>query len=157
MQLIPIALIIIIGVIASFSRSAKDAAKQKEALQKARSRPDRPAPQPRRQAPQPETPRAHTVITPTLHDHSGMYEGSLGADDGTEGFGYEGRDRMPGERSEAVINATLTGGDQPRPAAASPLALRWTGDSLLRAVVMQEVLRRPCEGRGRAPLPRRQG
>ncbi|MBQ6173840.1 MAG: hypothetical protein IJK28_04390 [Clostridia bacterium] len=110
----------------------------------------------RRKAAQPGKPAARQQesilpprpIAPSLHDHSEMFEGSLHADDGTEGsdphdHGFDHEVDMPSMHSEEEINASLR--EQPgkkAPAPGKPL-LDWAPNSIVRAFVMQEVLKRP--------------
>ena len=95
-----------------------------------------------------------THIAPTVHvtphDHSGMFEGSLHADDSGEGrdphdHGFETEIDTPSMHSEEAINASFgqISDSDPIPG----LKLAFDGDSVTRALVMQEVLRRPCERR----------
>ena len=95
----------------------------------------------------PREAQTRQVIQPTLHDHSGMYEGSLHADDGTEGtdphdHGFDHEVVMPSEHSEEAINRSLREA-KAAPAAAPRPALRFNPQNIASAFVLQEVLRRP--------------
>ena len=84
-------------------------------------------------------------LQPTRHDHTGMFDGSLRADDRTEGYG-PGAPAMPSDLSEEAINASLTG--EAAPKAGRPAILPdFTGDNLAKAFVFQEILKRPGQRR----------
>ena len=87
------------------------------------------------------------AVTPTMHDHSDMYAGSMG-DVEDEGFdphdhGFEAAPNMPSMHSEAEINASLT--DVAEEEEEGGFSLRLDGDSLMQAFVLQEVLKRPAD------------
>ncbi len=86
------------------------------------------------------------ALQPTLHDHSGMFEGSLHADDGTEGsdphdHGFDHDVDMPSAHSEEELNRSLREGGA-RPAAGGGLKLDFSPKNIASAFVLQEVLKR---------------
>ena len=154
--------LILWGVIASEQKKKRrQQANQKPADGAPRGQQAAKAPQRRQNAQAAGTPRAvlpprpvqtvRQAIQPTLHDHSGMFAGSLQADDGTEGsdphdHGFDHEVDMPSDHSEEVLNASLAegaGAEKPRREPQPKPLLDWAPDSLVRAVVMQEILRRP--------------
>ena len=99
------------------------------------------------EAPGNARPRVQTTVKVTAHDHSGMFDGSMG------GNVYEGADpchddrpaaRMPSQYSDRIINRSLEEDDDEP--VRNGLDLDWDdGKSLVKAFVMQEVLKRPSE------------
>lgn len=100
-------------------------------------------------ASQPMAPRVQTTVEVSRHDHAGMFEGSLNAD------GMEGADpchddrpfaRMPSHYSDRIVNGEEHEMHETHEAEAPAMGLDWTdSDGLVKAFVMQEILKRPCE------------
>ncbi|MBR4710863.1 MAG: hypothetical protein IKP10_02445 [Clostridia bacterium] len=163
MQIAPILIILIIGIF-SVLTGPKEQAKKNAAAQRAKAAQRPPAGPAQKQAAKagPDTMLPPRPLTPTLHDHSGMFEGSLHADDGTEGsdphdHGFDHEVDMPSMHSEENINASLAADRPAAPSAKAAPLLDWAPDSLVRAFVMQEVLRRPDERRSVRAMPHTQG
>lgn len=141
------AIVVIIGIIGSIVSSAKkekekkaaeekrksaaaarvQAAQQKQAVAKAATvLPPMPAP-------------ASPVITPTVHAHvepdcaTHDQPGSLGV------TSLEGKD--PCHEDELTLERTFAEPTQPE----GGLTFDWTGNSMVKAVIMQEVLTRPAQ------------
>ncbi len=138
-----ILLVIVTSIMSSVNASKKKQeaqrlAKAKERIAQEKAGKERAADKTvRREAPRTD----RKPLAPTLHDHSGMFDGSLYADDGTEGRD-PGDLTMPSARSETDINASLTG--KAAPGAKRPAILpEFTGGNLARAFVLQEILKRP--------------
>ena len=94
-------------------------------------------------------PRVATTVEVSKHDHGGMFEGSMKADS------HEGMDpchdselgevRMPSTYSDRIINRSLEAEEEPQ-APQPALSLDWDDSKgLVKAFVMQEVLKRPCD------------
>ena len=155
-------ILIIIGI-ASAIRSAKKKAARKagqpdpgapapvKAQQAAPQKPAQTTMLPR-QIPRIDDRPAHSVMQPTIHvtehDHTNMFEGSLGdvADEGYDphDHGFTGKHEMPSEHSDERLNASFgEPAKQPRPA----LALDFGPSAITQGIILQEVLKRPCERR----------
>ena len=116
--------------------------RQQQQLQQQRQ----PAPSKGPALPPRDTRAARPTLTPTLHDHSGMFEGSLFADDGTEGsdphdHGFDHEVDMPSSHSEEEINASLRESGA-RSAPAPGVRLDFSPKNIASAFVLQEVLKR---------------
>lgn len=157
-ELFPV-LIIIIGAIVSISNSSKkekekQAAKQRHqaaaaariqaAQQKLRQQA---AAQPARHAQPKVTPPSADlpgqVIVPTVHTH---LQPDCSVHDQTGSMDYvstEGKDPCHAAQLTHVRTAVETAPE------AGGLTLDWSGEGLVKAFVMQEVLKRPCERRAR--------
>ena len=92
----------------------------------------------------PHTPAPHVhelppqvAVTPHTPD---IFSGSMNASTG-EGFDPCHEEELTPQREPCMV-APRPAPPQPAPA---PLSLSWTGDEMVKAVVMQEILRRPCE------------
>ena len=90
-------------------------------------------------------PMERRPLQPTLHDHSGMFDGSMHADNGAEGYDPDSL-TMPSALSEDAINASLTGQPAQR-TNRPPILPEFTGGNLARAFVFQEILKRPGQRR----------
>ena len=137
--------LVVIPTIASFNQAKKQAQnqqQQKARQNQAQAKQTKPASvlPPREQTPM------RSTLQPTLHDHSGMFDGSLFADDGTEGsdphdHGFDHEVDMPSAHSEEVINQSLKGkATQPTPT--KKPVLDFTPNNIASAFVLQEVLKR---------------
>ncbi len=144
---------IIVGVVSQSSKKAKKQAQTQ-------ARPGQPASVPAQvtpelkpmQVPVPRTqpaemlpPRPEVRVTP--HDHTDMFAGSMHAET-TEGVdphdhGFEHDVDMPSSHSDAELNASFEQADAEE--AEAPSLMDWTGSGIVRAVVMQEVLKRPSQ------------
>ena len=147
---------IIVGVVSQSSKKAKKQAQTQARPGQPASAPAQPAPELKpMQVPVPRTepaemlpPRPEVRVTP--HDHTDMFAGSMHAET-TEGVdphdhGFEQEPDMPSSRSDAELNASFA---EAAPAeseeAEAPGLMDWTGSGIVRAVVMQEVLKRPSQ------------
>ncbi len=158
-ELIPV-LFIIIGAIASMASSAKKEKERKEAKERhqaaakarieAAARKMQPQAQPARGPIQPSmaapmtfadvpgqviTPKVHTHVQPDCVTHDAP--GSLGV------TSAEGKD--PCHEEQLTHARTFTEPAQEN----SSLTLEWSGENMVKAFVMQEVLTRPCQRRAR--------
>lgn len=90
---------------------------------------------PREASPQTAQPTVHTHLEPDcdVHDASGSLNFRS----------LEGKDPC----HEEQLPASRT--SQPEQSDGPGLTLNWTGDNLVKAIVMQEVLTRPCQRRAR--------
>lgn len=97
-------------------------------------------------------PRVQTTVHATEHDHTGMFEGSMHAQE-TEGedpchddmpMGAE----LPSKYSDRIINQSLAEEAQVENAAQPAMSMDWSdGEGLVKAFVMQEILKRPGDRR----------
>lgn len=93
-------------------------------------------------------PRVQARVAVSKHDHSNMYEGTMG-DVSTEGtdthdHGQRPAPLMPSQYSDRLINQTSEA--EPQEVVEPALQMGWNQpDALVRAFVMQEVLTRPCD------------
>lgn len=141
-------LVVVIGLVGSLVSAAKKEREQKEtqrrvqASRMAQSQTPRPQTQPARTvsqspaaaaAPVQPTVHVHTVPDCPTHDAAG----SLGE------AGHEGKD--PCHEAQLTHVRTPDEEDVPEPS----LTLEWTGENLVKAFVMQEILTRPCQRRAR--------
>ena len=146
-ELLPILMLIFVAVptVISFNQAKnkqQEQQKNRQAQQRqqaAEKKPDTVLP-PRERAPMRPT------LQPTLHDHSGMYDGSLFADDGTEGtdphdHGFDHEVDMPSEHSAEIINQSLKG-RAPKPSPSRGPVLNFNPQNIASAFVLQEVLKR---------------
>ena len=149
-EIIPLLILLFIaGPVVAALGNAKNKQQQQQQQKQRQQRPARQAPaKPAAPAsvlpPRSET-RLRPTLAPTLHDHSGMFEGSLHAD-GTEGVdphdhGFDHEVDMPSDHSEEALNASLTA-EGARPAAAPGLRLDFSPKNIASAFVLQEVLKR---------------
>ena len=104
------------------------------------------AAKPAQMLPQQQARRA-APIQPTVsvsrHDHGGMFEGSLHADDTGEGKDIHDHEvETPSMRSDAELNASIAAAESGEQTEAGGLNLRFDGQSIVNAVVMNEILRR---------------
>lgn len=140
-------LIAILAVVAALiglvAKSSKKNAKGQPARAKAQSAAGSAAP-PAMQGELPHMPAPHVhelkpqvVVTPHTPD---IFSGSMNASTG-EGFDPCHEEELTPQREPCMV-APRPAPPQPAPA---PLSLSWTGDEMVKAVVMQEILRRPCE------------
>ena len=105
------------------------------------------------ETPEREQPHLAPSIAPSVHvsphDHSGMYAGSMGDLD-HEGFdphdhGFSAEVDTPSMHSDRELNASFNMQEDEEEEAAP--FLDWSGSSVARAFVMQEVLKRPAARR----------
>ena len=149
-ELIPILILglVLIPTLLSFNKTKTQQQEQQKAQKARQQAPAKPAKAakpatvlpPREQAP------ARPTLQPTLHDHSGMFDGSLYADNGTEGtdphdHGFDHEVEMPSDHSEQIINSSLTGAPA-KPAPARGPVLDFSPRNIASAFVLQEVLKR---------------
>ena len=145
---------ILVVVVSLIGLAAKSNKKKKASGQTARQ-PARPAAvtaaasapaaaPPPMQGEAPHTPAPHVhelqpqvAVTPHTPD---IFSGSMNASTG-EGFDPCHEEELTPQREPCMV-APRPAPPQPAPA---PLSLSWTGDDMVKAVVMQEILRRPCE------------
>ena len=152
---IPFIIIIVLSAVTSAAKKKKQqqeqsfqarmrATREMKAAQQAMQQPAPAAPlQPSMSSMLPIEP--HTVAQPTVHTHlepdcdvhDAPTSGSLGV------RSTEGKDPCHADQLAQMAYEPLS-----EPAAAtSGLALEWSGDALVKAFVMQEVLTRPCDRR----------
>ena len=148
---------ILIGALVFVSQSRKKTAqearkaRQQEAAQQAKAAapeammPDRPVhEQPRRMMP---------TIKVTEHDHSGIYDGSMDSDHSGEGMDFHDHGQapvdMPSMHSDRDLNRELAGSLREEPEREPALAMDWSSASIVRGVILQEVLGKPKSLRGR--------
>lgn len=145
---------ILVVVVSLIGLAAKSNKKKKASGQPVRTKaqpaavsaasPDPAAAPPPMQGEVPHTPAPHVhelqpqvAVTPHTPD---IFSGSMNASTG-EGFDPCHEEELTPQREPCMV--------APRPAppqsAPAPLSLSWTGDEMVKAVVMQEILRRPCE------------
>ena len=163
-ELFPALLVIVIGIISTISKAAKKqqsraAVEAHRAAAQARTGTAEPAPVPQAVVPamsfgdvpgQVAAPviKPSPALAPTVHPHiqpdcdTHDVPGSLGV------TSMEGKD--PCHEDQLTMERTIAG----TPAPAARLSFNWTGDSMVKAVVMQEVLTRPAN---RAPAYPRRG
>ena len=148
-------LVVIIAVFSVISKAAKKgqttAGKPNPAPAQTQPRPAAPAPpQPAVRQERPEIAQTQrkpmeSTLRITPHDHRGMFDGSLQADEESpEGrdphdHGFEEEAQMPSMTSDQAINASLT---EESVEPARPAGLNLTPDSIRQAFVLQEILKR---------------
>ncbi len=152
-------LVVIVGLIASAIGGLVNAVKKGQQTGAAQTRQTASQRRPQVRQPQggqasapktvlpPREETAHRVLQPSLHDHSGMFAGSMNADDGTEGsdphdHGFDHEVDVPSSHSAEEINRSLRGTEAPS-VPAPRLALSFSPQNIASAFVLQEVLRRP--------------
>ncbi len=159
-------ILVVIGVIISSFNKKNKPAQKPQAQQQARpqtggtaqqSAPARAQTVLRPAAPaQPQTvqPTVSSSLQVTLHDHEGMFQGSLNADDSGEGRDIQDHDHgftheveMPSMHSAETINDSLTADGTPAGNSGAGFRLPLSAEGLVQSLVMQEVLRRPCQRR----------
>ena len=149
--LVWVAIVVIGGVISSFSKSAKQKTANQRPQTNPQSAPAEPVQQPAAMMPPaPAQPSLRSTLRVTEHDHRGMFEGSLHADDSGEGrdthdHGFTSEVDMPSMHSEEEMNRSLAGEDSTT--AEGGFTLPLTPQGITQSLVMQEVLRRPCQRR----------
>lgn len=116
-------------------------AKQASGAQTAKPAQMLPQQQARRAAP------IQPTVSVSRHDHGGMFEGSLHADDTGEGkdihdHGFTHEVETPSMRSDAELNASIAAAESGEQTEAGGLNLCFDGQSIVNAVVMNEILRR---------------
>ncbi len=154
-SLLPLLLIaVIVWSVTNASKKKKNGAAAAQRTAGQASSGAAPAQEIKKSAPAAQTP-LRAAIAPTIsvsrHDHSGMYDGSMNADSTGEGrdihdHGFEREIDMPSMHSDEVLNASFRV-QEDTVSSAGPLNLN--PDSIARAFVLQEVLRRPSERRRR--------
>ena len=144
--------IVVIGaVLSSFSKAAKQKAANQRPQTVSQPAPSEPVQQPAAMLPpRPAQPTLQSTLRVTEHDHTDMFAGSLNADDSGEGrddhdHGFTGEVDMPSMHSDQELNRSLTEEEQAEDGDSFQLPL--TPQGLVQSLVMQEVLRRPCQRR----------
>lgn len=107
-----------------------------------------PAPRPAEMLPPLRQEPAREAIAPRVHVHTAP---ACPVDDDTGSLHYHSTEGVDPCHEEQLPSMHA-----PRPEPVTPrmeekpgLALEWTGESMVKAFIMQEVLTRPCERRGR--------
>ena len=151
--------LVIIAIVSAISKNAK---KQKKAQEKSRQiqaavpettvmpkETPKTAPVAEKSMLPPETPAAPAIrqeIAPRVETrvrvspHMEEYEGSLHAES-TEGIDPCHEEQLSGRPAPQLA---------PMPVETPGIRLDWTGENMVKAFIMQEVLQRPCERRRRA-------
>ena len=151
--------LVIIAVVSAISKNAKKKKKAQEqsrqiqtAVPKMKAVPkdtQKPAPAAEESMLPPETPAAPAArreIAPRVETrvrvspHMEEYEGSLHAES-TEGVDPCHEEQLSGRPALQLA---------PMPVETPGIRLEWTGENMVKAFIMQEVLQRPCERRKRA-------
>ena len=108
----------------------------------------KPAPKPAEMLPPLRQEPAREAIAPRVHVHTAP---ACPVDDDTGSLRYHSTEGVDPCHEEQLPSMHA-----PRPEPVTPpvtekprLALEWTGESMVKAFIMQEVLTRPCERRGR--------
>lgn len=153
-------ILVIFAVISSLSKAAQrknGKAQQRVRLQRAQQAAEARAAKPAKAAspaPAAQSVREHQTLQPTVsvtpHTEE-TFLGSLG-EDSLEGVDPCHEDELaPAEYPCKASPENSKGASARAQAAAQPsgLNLRWSGDEMLRAVVMSEILTRPCDRRRR--------
>lgn len=148
-------IIVIIGIVASIASSAKKRRNSKAAMQQFQSEASARKAEQQKKEPHPYAPvqtmmpamsvaeAPGQVVAPTVHAHvqrdcdTHDAPGSLGV------TSLEGKD--PCHEDELTLERSFA---EPAPAEGG-LTFNWTGNSMVHAVVMQEVLTRPSQRRAR--------
>ena len=148
---------VIFAVISSLAKAAQR--KNGNAQQRVRQQRAQKAPQPRAvmpasPAPAPQAAQQRQELRPTVsvtpHTEE-TFLGSLG-EDSLEGVDPCHEDELAPADYPCQASPDAMSGAAARPRAAaqpSKLNLHWSGDEMLRAVVMSEILTRPCDRRRR--------
>lgn len=136
-QILPIFMILFIWCVVALSIAAARKASVSSKKQAARPNPPEKNPAPKA-APAQETERL-VRITPTVfpsgHDDS-IYQGSMNAVTG------EGYDPCHEEQLQSLTDTERPAESQPTPHTAGGIPLRWTGNDVVRGIVMSEILNR---------------
>ncbi len=148
-RLLPFFLLILVFSLLSGSKKGKGQNPNAAQQAKRDANPAQTAP------PRPTPARAHQTVAPaqptvkvSRHDHSGMFDGSLYADDSGEGkdihdHGFTHEVETPSMSSDTAINASIDAAQAgAQEAENGSLSLRFDGQSIVNAVVMNEILRR---------------
>ncbi|MGN1019107.1 MAG: hypothetical protein ACI4O7_01935 [Aristaeellaceae bacterium] len=159
--------LIIVGLIvraAGGSKKKKEqqqAKKQRETVEELFSReeakpaPAKPAPAPARPAPRPaemlpplQQEPVREAIAPRVHVHTAP---ACPVDDDTGSLHFHSTEGVDPCHEDQLppMHAPRPEPAEPRAAERPGLELTWNGDSMVKAFIMQEVLTRPCERRGR--------
>ena len=126
----------------------QDAAKP-AGVQRTESKPaPKPVPRPAEMLPPLRQEPAREAVAPRVHVHPAP---ACPVDDDTGSLHYHSTEGVDPCHEEQLPSMHA-----PRPEPVTPpvtekprLALEWTGESMVKAFIMQEVLTRPCERRGR--------
>ena len=126
----------------------QDAAKP-AGVQRTESKPaPKPVPRPAEMLPPLRQEPAREAVAPRVHVHTAP---ACPVDDDTGSLHYHSTEGVDPCHEEQLPSMHA-----PRPEPVTPpvtekprLALEWTGESMVKAFIMQEVLTRPCERRGR--------
>ena len=136
-QILPIFMILFVWCVVALSIAA--ARKASVSGKKPAARPNLPEQGPASgAAPAPEAERPVRItptVFPTGHDDS-IYQGSMNAVTG------EGYDPCHEEQLQSLSDAEQPAESQPSPHAAGGIPLRWTGNDVVRGIVMSEILKR---------------
>ncbi|MGN0747045.1 MAG: hypothetical protein ACI4ML_10255 [Aristaeellaceae bacterium] len=91
---------------------------------------------------------AREAIAPRVHVHTAP---ACPVDDDTGSLHYQSTEGVDPCHEEQLpsMHAPRPEPVEPRVTEKPGLTLEWTGDSMVKAFIMQEVLTRPCERRGR--------
>ena len=146
-ELIPILLLglVVVPMILAINQAKSQQQEQQKQRQAQQHQPVKAA-KPASVLPPREQTTLRSTLQPTLHDHTGMFDGSLFADDGTEGsdphdHGFDHEVIMPSDHSAEEINRSLKGQAEKVTPASAPV-LNFSPKNIASAFVLQEVLKR---------------
>jgi len=146
-ELLPLLMLLFIAVPTVISISqAKNKQQEQQKNRPAQTRQQAEEKKPDAVLPPRERAPLRPALQPTLHDHSGMFDGSLFADDGTEGtdphdHGFDHEVDMPSDHSAEMINQSLKE-QAPKPSPSRGPVFNFTPQNIASAFVLQEVLKR---------------